>query len=78
MADETSRSELGVALHELEAEPQLVGNGAQQRALAGAGWPLQQHVPIGRQRGNGELDLAGTTDHATEHSRQQPVLVSHT
>ena len=36
MTDQPGRSQLGVALDELEAEAELVGDGAQQRALAGA------------------------------------------
>ena len=62
MADEARRRQLGVALDELEAELQLVRDGAQQRALAGAGRAFQQDVAVGVERGEDELDLAPAAD----------------
>jgi hypothetical protein len=50
---ETGRRELGVALDELESDPELVGDGAQQRRLARARRPLQQDVAS---RGQGRYD----------------------
>ena len=64
VADEAGRGQLGVALDELEAEPELVGDGAQQRALAGARRPLEQHVAVGGQRGDHQFDLALAADDA--------------
>ena len=62
VADEAGRGELGVALDELEADAELVGDGAQQRRLAGARRALEQDVAVGGQRGDDELDLAAAAD----------------
>ena len=77
VADEARRGELGVALDELEAEAELVGHGAQQRALAGARRTLQQDVPVGGQRGHDQLDLPLAPDHPAEHPLEQLAGFSH-
>ena len=49
VADEAGRRQLGVALDELEADAELVGDGAQQRRLAGARRALDERR-AGRRR----------------------------
>ena len=71
VTDETRRCEFGVTFHELEAEPEFVGHGPQQRALTGARRPFEQHVTVGRQRGDHQFDLTGAPDHTTQHSAHQ-------
>ncbi len=58
VADEPRRRQLGVALDELEADAELVGDGAQQRRLAGARRTLDEDVAAGVERGEDELELA--------------------
>ena len=62
-ADEARRRELGVALDEHELRTGGVGQRAQHRRLAGAGRTLEQHVAIGGERGDEQLELAPPTDH---------------
>ena len=38
--------------------PELARHGAQQRRLAGAGRALQEHVAVGREGSDDEIDLA--------------------
>jgi hypothetical protein len=57
VADEAGRGQLGVALDELEADAELVGDGAQQRRLAGAGRALDDHVAPGVEGRQDELEL---------------------
>ena len=65
VADEAGRRQLGVALDELEADAELVGDGAQQRRLAGAGRALDEDVAAGVERRQHELELALAPDEAT-------------
>ena len=60
--DESRRRQLGVALDELEADAQLVGDGPEQRRLAGAGRPLDHDVAAGVERGEHELELPPPPD----------------
>jgi hypothetical protein len=69
--DEPRRRELGVALDELEADPELVRDGTQQRGLARARWPLEQHVAVGGQGGDDEFDLAPPPDDAASRSTSE-------
>ncbi len=62
VTDEAGGRQLGVALDELEADTQLVGDGAQERRLAGARRPFDQHVPVDGERGDDELDLTAPPD----------------
>ena len=62
VADEAGRRQLGVALDELEADAELVGDGAQQRRLAGAGRALDEDVAAGVEGGEHELELAPPPD----------------
>ena len=71
VTDQPGRGQLGVAFHELEPEAELVGDGAQQRALAGSGRTFEQHVAVGSERGDSQLDLARASDHAPQHALQQ-------
>ena len=73
MADEARRGELGVALDELEADPQLLGDGAQQRALAGPGGTLQDDVAIGHEGRHHQLQLAPSSDDLAVQSIDQVV-----
>ena len=77
MADQASRRQLGVALDELEAEAELVGDSAQQRALASARRTLQQHVTVGGQCGDHQLDLPLASPDAAEHALDQRGGISH-
>jgi hypothetical protein len=72
VTDESRRRELGIAFDELEAEPELVGHGAQQRALAGAGRTFEQHMPVGGQRGHHQLDFAMATDDVGQYPIDEP------
>ena len=65
VADEAGRGQLGVALDELEADAELVGDGPQQRRLAGAGRALDEDVAPGVEGGQHELELALAPDEAT-------------
>ena len=69
--DEAGRRQLGVALDELEADAELVGDGPQQRRLAGAGRTLDEDVAPGVEGRQHELQLALATDEpaaqAVEH-----------
>ena len=62
VADEAGRRELGVALHELEADAELVGHRPQQRRLARARRSLQEDVAAGGQRRHHDLLLAPPAD----------------
>jgi hypothetical protein len=60
--DQSGGRQLGVALDELEADPELAGNGPQQRRLAGAGWALDEHMAAGVECGEDQLELAPSPD----------------
>ena len=75
--DESRRRQLRVALDELEADAQLVGDGPEQRRLAGAGRPFDHDVSAGLQRGEHELELPLPPDQASGQSRQRGADVTH-
>ena len=77
VADQPGRCQFGVALDELEAEAQLVGNRTQQGALAGARRALEQHVTIGGQCRNDQLDFSFAADDAAQHPLDERSGVSH-
>ena len=60
--DEPGRGQLGIALDELEPEAELKRDSAQQRALASAGRPLEQHMTIGVERSEHEFYLTPASD----------------
>jgi hypothetical protein len=62
VADEAGRRQFGVALDELEAHPEFVGHGAQQRRLAGARGSFDDDVAVGDERGDDQFDLAPPAD----------------
>ena len=71
--DEAGRRQLGVALDELEADAELVGDGPQQRRLAGAGRALDEDVASGVEGGQHELQLALAPDEpAAEAVERRP------
>ena len=61
-ADQPRRGQLGVALHEDQLDAGRGGEGPQQGRLAGARWPLEQHVAVGGERRHHHLDLGPTPD----------------
>ena len=61
VTDQACRCEFGVALDELEADAELVGDGTQQRRLPGAGGTLDHDVTVGDQRRHDQLDLSPAT-----------------
>ena len=76
VADDAGRRELGVALDELESDPQLSRDRTQQRRLAGAGRPLDDDVAIGGDRCDGQFDLAYPTDDRRRQSVDELVEIS--
>ena len=62
MADQTGRSQFGVALHEDETDTEALGDGAKQRALAGTGRTFEQHVAVGVEGGDDQFDFTTPTD----------------
>jgi hypothetical protein len=62
VTDQPGRCQLGVALDELEPDAELVRDRSQQRRLPGAGRPLDEHVTVGCQCRDDELDLAPAAD----------------
>ena len=60
--DQAGRRQLGVALDELEADAELVGDGPQERRLAGPRRPLDEDVAAGVEGGEHELQLAPPAD----------------
>ena len=77
VADQASRRQFGVALDEFEAEAELVGDSAQQRALARARRTFQQHMTVGGQRSDNQLDFALSPHDAAEHALDQRGGISH-
>ncbi len=75
MADETCRSEFRVAFDELEADAEFVGDGPQQRGLAGARRPFQQHVTVGGQGRDDEIDLTSPPDDLGRQTADEFVMV---
>ncbi len=71
VADEASRGQLGVALDELEPDAEFVRHGAQQRRLAGAGRPLDDHVTVGDQRSDDQFDLTSSADDGRADRRDE-------
>ena len=71
MPDEPGRRQLGVALHELEADAELVGHRPQQRRLPGARRTLEQDVPPGGERGHDQLELATPADDVPAQAVEQ-------
>ena len=69
--DEAGRRQLGVALDELEADAELVGDGPQQRRLAGARRALDEDVAAGVEGGEHELELPPPPDEAVSSRRAQ-------
>jgi len=67
--------ELGVALHEGEAQAELVGHGPQQRGLAGAGRALDEDVTSGVQGRQHQLQFAAATDEPTAEAVEHRLRV---
>ena len=63
VAHQFSGRQVGVALDEHEGDSPVGGDGAQHGGLAGAGWPLEEHVASGGHGGPQELELAGAPHH---------------
>src|SRR5262249_57594042 len=61
-ADRPGGGELGVALDDLDPDAELVGEGPQQRRLAGAGRPFQEDGASGGERGHDDLQLPPPPD----------------
>ena len=66
LADQPRGRELGVALDEHDLLARVRRDGPQQGGLAGAGRPLQHHVPPGRERDGEYLALATQADDRRE------------
>ena len=62
-SEQPGRCELGVALDEHELGPDHRSHAAQERRLAGARRPFEQHVAPGGEGGKHQLGLASATDH---------------
>ena len=78
VADQSRRGQLSVALDELEPDAELVGDGAQQRRLAGAGRTLDEHVAAGIEGGEDELELALAADEPPAQSGECRAGITHT
>ena len=62
VADQPGGGQLGVALDELEADPELAGDRPEQRRLAGARRAFDQYVAAGVEGGEDQLELAPAPD----------------
>ncbi len=72
MADEPGGAQLGVALDQYQTDARPLGQGAEERGLAGPGRPFEQHAASGGQGGGHDLDVAAATDEDLTGRRHHP------